>query len=241
MSSYRSQRSRPMVAARSVLPAGFVISLLLVLTRSRGSMPAPLRAGSARRPHGRLAFRLSTVVAVLLSTAVLASVATAASAPPTTSAVFTGGAGTVSNGGILYAKNTGALTLAVTTSADTKCVQVTGAHAAKQTSTNAKSSWTFTFTAGAGDGVQTVTAAASPSFNGQGSCTGGSNSGSASYVLDNTGPVVTAARTPPANGAGWNNSNVTIGWSASDGAGSGVATGPTPATDSVTSATARSP
>jgi len=152
------------------------------------------------------------------------------------SAAFSGGAGTASVGGTLYAKNGGALTLSVTTSSDTKCVQVTGAFTARQTSNNAKSSWTFNFTAGAGDGVQTVTAAASPNFNAN-NCTGQSQSPqNASFVLDNTGPLVTAALSPAANAAGWNNSNITITWSATD-AGSGVSSGPTPASDSQTANT----
>ena len=54
------------------------------------------------------------------------------------SASFTGGAGTVSVGGTLYAKQGGALTLTVTTSADTKCVDITGTFAGHQTSTTAK-------------------------------------------------------------------------------------------------------
>ena len=72
----------------------------------------------------------------------------------------------------------------------------------------AKSTWTFSFTAGAGDGVQAVTATASPGVNPQNKCTGSTSSASASYVLDNTGPVVTAALSPSPNAAGWNNSNV---------------------------------
>src|SRR5213078_2101676 len=109
------------------------------------------------------------------------------------SASFSGGAGTVSVGGTLYAKSGAVLTLTVATSTDTKCVEITGAHTARQTSATAKSSWTFAFTAGAGDGVKTVTAAASPNFNAN-NCTGQSQTPrSASYVLDNTGPQVTAA------------------------------------------------
>jgi hypothetical protein len=41
-----------------------------------------------------------------------------------TSASFTGGAGTVAVGGTLYARNGGALTLTVSTSADAQCVDV---------------------------------------------------------------------------------------------------------------------
>src|SRR5438067_5059013 len=118
------------------------------------------------------------------------------------SAVFTGGAGTASVGGTLYAKNGGALTLTVSTSSDTKCVEVTGAFTSRQTSSTAKSSWTFSFTAGTGDSVQTVTAAASPNFN-TNNCTGQSqNPKTATFVLDNTGPVVTAVVSPTPNAAG---------------------------------------
>jgi hypothetical protein len=155
-----------------------------------------------------------------------------------TSAAFSGGSGTVSVGGTLYSKQGGALTLTVNTSNDTQCVDVTGAHTAHQTSNAPKSSWTFSLTAGSGDGIQTVTVAASPKSNGNnGQCTGQTGTASASYVLDNTGPLVTGSVAPGPNGAGWNKSNVGITWSATD-AGSGVASGPTPATDSQTANTA---
>ncbi len=49
------------------------------------------------------------------------------------SAAFSGGAGTVNVAGTLYAKSGGALTLTVSTSSDTKCVEITGAFAARQT------------------------------------------------------------------------------------------------------------
>src|SRR4051812_3959502 len=78
-----------------------------------------------------------------------------------TSVTLTGGAGTATVGGTLYARSGQSLTLAVTTSSDTKCVDVTGfASPLHQTSTNGKSSWTFSLTAGTGDGGQTLTAAA---------------------------------------------------------------------------------
>jgi len=85
-----------------------------------------------------------------------------------------------------------------------------------------KTSWTFSYTAGSGDGVQTVTAAASPNVNTNDKCTGTTSTRTASYTLDNTGPVVSATVTPAPNAAGWNNTNATVTWSASD-AGSGVA------------------
>jgi hypothetical protein len=138
------------------------------------------------------------------------------------SAVFSGGAGTVSVGGTLFAKQGAVLTLTVVTSSDTKCVEVTGtATLPRQTSSTAKSNWTFTTTAPAGDGAQAFTVAASPNFNAN-SCNGQTNSTQASYTLDNTGPVVTAALTPAPSAAGWNNSDVTVTWTATD-SGSGVA------------------
>jgi hypothetical protein len=171
----------------------------------------------------------------MMVTVVLAAiVATSAYGSTVSSASLTGGTGTVTVGGIVYAKQGGALSLTVTTSSDTKCVDVTGAFTAHQQSSTAKSSWTFSgFTAPAGDGAQSVNIVATPNFNAQNKCTGSSGSGSASYILDNTGPAVTASLAPASNAAGWNNSNqVGITWSANDGSGSGVASGPTPATDS---------
>jgi hypothetical protein len=162
--------------------------------------------------------------------------ATGALGSTVSSAAFGGGAGTVSVGGTLYAKQGAALTLTVNTSSDTQCVDITGAYADHQTSTRGKSSWTFSFTAGSGDGLQKVTAAAYANFNGT-KCTGTSSPPvDASFVLDNTGPQVSGSLTPAPNGAGWNNSNVSVAWAAAD-VGSGVASGPTPASDSQTSNT----
>ena len=180
--------------------------------------------GAGGRARG--ARLLACLVAALLA-ALAATVAAYGST--VSSASFIGGADTVTVNGVVYAKSGGALTLTVATSDDTKCVQITGAHTARQTSSTAKASWTFSFTAGNGDGVQSITAAASPNFNAS-NCTGQSQSPrSASYILDNTGPVVTGTVAPAPNAAGWNNqsSGVSITWSATD-AGSGVATGPTP-------------
>ena len=178
-------------------------------------------------------------LAVIASGAVVAAMlgAMPAFASSVTSATFTGGTGTVSSGGTLYAKQGGALTLTVITSSDTRCVDVAGAFTAHDQSGTAKTSWTFTTTAGAGDGAKGVTVSASPNVNPQGKCTGQTNSLQASFTLDNTGPVLTAARAPAANAAGWNRADVGITWSATD-AGSGIGTGPTPAADSVNSNTA---
>ncbi len=166
------------------------------------------------RRRGRWTLLGATVVIAVVVCAVFGSGAFGSSV---SSAVFSGGAGTTTVNGTLYAKTGGALTLTVSTSNDTKCVEVTGAFTARQTSSTAKSTWTFSFTAGAGDGAQSVTAAASPNFNAS-NCTGQSQSPkTASFTLDNTGPVVTAGLAPSPNAGGWSNANVAITWSATDG------------------------
>lgn len=187
-------------------------------------------------PRREVLARVWTVLALMV--AILAPLFTArpAFASTITTAAFTGGPGTINVSSVLYAKQGGALTLTVTTSSDTKCVEVSGAHVARQTSDTAKTNWSFSFTAGAGNGVQSVSIVARPSYN-TNNCTGSPGQDAASYVLDNTGPVVTGSLSPAANGAGWNNSNVAITWSATD-AGSGIASGPTPAADSQTANTA---
>ncbi len=213
--------------------------------RGRHSRPAltiTSAQGPARRQRARrrvVLVRAVTALALMLGGAASLAISSPADASSVTSAAFTGGAGTVSVGGTLYAKQGGALTLTVNTSSDTQCVDVSGAFTGHQTSPTAgKSMWTFLTTAGSGDGAQSVTVAASRDINkNNGQCTGPTGTGQASYTLDNTGPVVTAALSPAANAAGWNHANVTIAWSASD-AGSGVGSGPAPATDSVTADTA---
>jgi hypothetical protein len=179
--------------------------------------------------HGRSRIAKVAAVGVAFALAILGVVP--ASASTVTSATFTGGAGTVTVSGTVYAKTGGALTLAVMTSSDTKCVEVTGL--TRQTSSTAKASWTFATTAPTGNGTQPFTVAASPNFNGNG-CTGQSQSPqTASYVLDNTGPVITPVLDPTPNAAGWNNQKTTVTWTAADPnadtstAGSGVATQPT--------------
>ena len=92
----------------------------------------------------------------------------------------------------------------------------------------------FAITAAAGaDGLRTVNVAASVDPG----CSTTDATTSLLYTIDNTAPLVSAT-TSPASGnlAGWFNTDVTITWSASD-AGSGVASGPTPATDSQTTNT----
>jgi hypothetical protein len=114
-----------------------------------------------------------------------------------------------------FARNGTALVLTVNTSNDVDCVRITGDHSAQ---TNGSGTvWTFNFTAGAGNGTKTVTATA---FKNAG-CTGNTASATASYVLDNTNPTISGTRTPAANANGWNNTDVGVNFTCSDG-GSGI-------------------
>lgn len=191
-------------------------------------------ASTARRPRPSRSAR--RVLAGVVTTVVgLGGLTTApAFASSVSSATFSGGAGTVARGGTLYAKQGAALTLSVVTSSDTKCVEVTGAATLpRQTSSTAKSNWTFTTTAPGGNGAQAFTVAASPNFNAN-NCTGQTNTGQASYVADNAGPVITSDLTPAPNAAGWNKDNVTVSWTATDD-GAGVNASQPFKTDSVSS------
>ena len=84
--------------------------------------------------------------------------------------------------------------------------------------------WTFALTAASGaDGARSTTVTSS---NDPG-CATVDGTMAASYKVDNTAPTVAATLSPLPNAAGWNSSDVTVTWSATD-AGSGVASGPTP-------------
>ncbi|MDP9388719.1 MAG: PxKF domain-containing protein [Actinomycetota bacterium] len=154
-----------------------------------------------------------------------------ASAASVTGAVLDGG---VAVNGVRYAKSGSALLLSVTTDDVTKCVELTGAHEDQKSGT-ASTTWSFPLTANSGSGVQTVTATAYKNVNPKGKCVAeaGEKLGtfSVSYTLDNTGPLVTAALVPAANSAGWNSSDVTIKWSATDPVGV-----PTPPSDQTVTA-----
>ena len=147
-----------------------------------------------------------------------------ASALTINSASFTGSSGTVGVEGTRYAKTGGSLTLNVSTSSDTTCVQVSqvgGPLTATQEQAGGKSSWTFPFTAGGTEGRQVFTIMARPGDLNGTNCGGNPATTQASYVLDDTGPVITAAFSPAPNAAGWNKSDVTVTWTAVD-AGAGV-------------------
>lgn len=170
-----------------------------------------------------------------------APAASAASAVSAVSASFSGGTDTLSVLGTLYAKAGAALTLTVNTASGTKCISgLPSSFNGTRISSTGSTRWTFTTTAPVGNGLQSFTVAASKDFNPQGACTGGGDSTQASYALDNTGPVVSSELTPAPNAAGWNKTNVSIAWSASDagvGMTGGQAAQPSPATDGVTANT----
>lgn len=190
---------------------------------------SPIPERRNRRALDRAGAGLAALAGVLFG---LLAPALPAQASSVTSASFSGGAGTAVVGSTLFARQGANLTLTVLTSTDTRCVVVSGAFAATQTSSTAKSSWTFSSVAGGGDGASSVTVTASPKFN-QNTCTGQSGTGTASYVRDNTAPVLTYALSPAPDADGWNNSNVDVAWSAAD-IGAGLAGSPSPAADKAT-------
>ena len=181
---------------------------------------------------------LRSFIAIVALAMVSLTFAGAAAAAGVTTAVFSGGAGTAVVAGTLYAKSGAPLTMMVTTDTETSCVALSGAHSASSTAPSAtdatSKTWTFSVAAAAGaDGARSTTVTA---FDGADCVSGVQASVGRSYVIDNTPPVVTAVRLPTANLFSYNNSDITIDWSATD-AGSGVVSGPTPAVDTQTTNT----
>lgn len=168
-----------------------------------------------------------------VATLVLAATPLTADAASVTRATFSGGAGTFTDlNGTVYARAGAGLSLHVVVDSTTKCVKVTSTdgYNAFQSGAAGQTSYTFPVTGGTGDGAVGFTVAAHSNSNTNG-CTGNSSTLAASYTRDNTGPVVTGTASPTPQ-AGWNKSNVTVTWSATD-TGSGVASGPTPGSASV--------
>ena len=165
------------------------------------------------------ALRLGTAALLLTgSGAVALAVAPPAAADtnPVVATVRPNGANTLLGpNGAVYARQGGRPVLTATTDPSATCLAVTDAAGALvvpvQSSGTPTSSWSVTLTAGAGDGVQMLTVRAGVGVNGNGNgcnAAGGAinTPGTASYVLDNTGPVVTyLGVTPAANPAGWHN------------------------------------
>lgn len=169
--------------------------------------------------------RRGLVAAVAGSVLVLgapASLATSFSSP----AVTFGGDGVTSNG-VFHARSGKQISLVVHTANTARCVEVSGLP--KQTSSGS-TTWTFPLTTPNGaDGVQARTVTIGESSNAN-NCTVRTAVTTASYVLDNTGPAVTASLNPAANAAGWNNGDVTVSWVADDGTGVGGGTTTAPTT-----------
>ncbi|HEY3261103.1 MAG TPA: PxKF domain-containing protein, partial [Pseudonocardiaceae bacterium] len=140
-------------------------------------------------------------------------------------AVYT--AGGISVNGVYYARSGSTLTLTVNTDSAARCVNVEGVP--NQSSDTAKTVWTFAVPLAAtstADGVVTKSVTIGEQYNNEISktCTGNTKvTTSVSYVLDNTGPSVTAALSPQPNAAGWNNAAVAVAWTANDGTGIGGA------------------
>ncbi len=174
----------------------------------------PLATSSRKRQATSALLALTTI----LTPALVSFTAAPAQAASVSGMSFT--AGGVVVGGVRYQKSGESLTLTVTTDSATECVELTGDHTATQTAAKGKTSWPFELAAKSGSGVKTVTATAYKKSNSQGKCNAeqGETLGafSASYTLDNTGPIVTGALTPAANNVGWNKSDVTIKWTATD-------------------------
>src|SRR5215470_3331343 len=190
--------------------------------------------GGMMRPGA--ASRLAAVTAFAL--VVIGMTAPAAQADPSTpvAVTVTGGPGTVTvpGTGAVYARRTQTITLGATTDPITQCVDVTSAAnvvIATQTAPAGASSWTIPLTAPSGNGVQALTVRAWTSINTAGNCnqSGGiaNAPASASYILDNTGPVVVGALDPLPNGQGWLHTDATLTWNATD-AGVGLPPGFTP-------------
>ena len=172
-----------------------------------------VRNGGARR-RGFVASLLSFFLLVALVAGLLP--ASPAGAASVSAASFSGDNKTLVVGGLLYAKKQAALTLNVTTATAAKCVVVSGDHSGTLTDKNGKTSWSFGFTSGDGNGIKTVTVAAYDSAGPPCTNTTIGTTMQASYVLDNTGPVLTGSLSPAANAAGWNKSAVTITWEGTD-------------------------
>ena len=146
---------------------------------------------------------------------------------PQPAAEILGGSGTYTANGKVFAKSGQPLTLKVT-GTNIACVVYDGR-------TDASAPFEFALQASASEGLQSVQPTAYASKNSQGVCNQQSASTTASYTVDNSPPQISAKLSQaPING--WNNENVTLSWSATDV--SGVKSGPTPATDTVTASTA---
>ena len=170
-------------------------------------------------------------LALLLQAAGAALPAEAQTAHVAVTATLTGGAGALTIGSNVFAQSGASLSLTVTTNPATACVVVSiGDQQIKQTASQARSSWTIPFKAPTGDAVQDIVATAYIHANCRGLF---GTAGVSNLVLDNTPPAVIGTLSPAPNSAGWNNTDVTLTWSALAGL-TGLAMGPHPSATTLT-------
>ncbi|MBA3748213.1 MAG: hypothetical protein H0W96_12090, partial [Solirubrobacterales bacterium] len=174
------------------------------LARQAGRTPIADRADASRtRRLNRTALAgIGSFWLIVLLAGALTPMAHASSA---TNAVWAGAGTYTAPGGQVYGAG-GTATLTVTTSDDTKCVNLNpdwSSDKPTQTSKTATTTWVFTLTVPTTAGVFGVTASASPSFTSGGKCTGNTGGGNAtvaaSYIVDTGLPIVTGVGTPDAN------------------------------------------
>lgn len=181
--------------------------------------------------------RLKPLLAALTLGLGSLAVAPPATAGNVSSSAFNGGTGTYTTvNGTLYARQGAVLTLNVSTTGNTQCVEVidgSAAVVAHKGQAQASNTWSFTgapwLVAGAGNGTMSYTVKAYSGWNpAQDQCTSNRNETFAtqqvSYVLDNAAPTASATLSPTPNGAGWNSSDVTVTWTGNDSSGSGLKT-----------------
>ena len=201
----------------------------------------PSRTSTSRALRGVLAALLvAGTGAAALAGAPLAQ----AAGPVPIGVTVTGGTGTVTNPvtGAVFAGRTMPVILTATTDPTAVCVEVStagGTRVAAAQAVGGQRTWTLTLTAGLGDGVQLLTVQAGTALApGTGACTeaaGAVNTpGTGSYVLDNTGPVVSITPSITATAQGWFGAPVTFTFTGVD---AGVGVAPAVVTSTVSSST----
>ncbi|MFL6099433.1 MAG: OmpL47-type beta-barrel domain-containing protein [Actinomycetales bacterium] len=175
---------------------------------------------------------------LVLTTILLGLGVLSASANTVLSVTVTGGPGTYTDPTYgVYARSGQSATFTANTDSTTACVVVTTGSTTLASLTVTSLKATYQLTAGAGNGMQALTFTPFRNMN-NGNCSGAGqvSAKTATYVLDNTGPTLTPGLDPAANPAGWNRTNTTVTWTATDPSadtstpGSGVPTQPTAST-----------
>ena len=144
---------------------------------------------------------------------------------PVPTASVVGGTGTYTNGaGAVFAKTGQPITLQVG-GTNVACVEFGGV-------TDSVAPFSFSLTAPATPGLQTLAPTAYAGKNSNNRCNGSSVAATTQYTVDNAAPQLSASLSPAPLPNGWNKGDVTVTWNATDV--SGLKSGPTPATDTVT-------